>query len=430
MNHPLFALIDCNNFFASCEQVFRPDLQGKPLVVLSGNDGCVVARSTEARALGIPMGAPAFKYKPLFKEYGVIEFSANFHLYGDISRRITELLTSITPRLEVYSIDESFLDISQLAIEDPAAWGKVLRDKIHQWVGIPISIGIGPSKTLVKLASEHAKRTPALGGVVELNSEEKIQEFLELTPVEDVWGIGRKFAPRLRARGIATAAALAQLEPWQGRQLLGSVHGERLIRELRGQSCWPLQKPHTEQKMISVTRTFGQDVTEQHAVEAALAHFAARASQRLRASGQHATRLSIFATTDRHKPNYRYWHREIKLAQPTADTGYLISKACGLFQSIYETGVAYHRGGVLLSGFTPRDHLQTDYFSQQSIETFDRSRSRMAAIDALRARYGGSAVQYGTEQLARSWQHRASRRSPRYTTHWEELPTISRPRTG
>lgn len=424
-NQPFFALIDCNNFFASCEQVFRPDLQGKPIVVLSSNDGCVVARSQEARALGIPMGAPAFKYKQLFTEYGVHQFSANFHLYGDISRRITELLTGITPRLEVYSIDESFLDISQLEIADYARWGRIVRQQIGQWVGIPISIGIGPSKTLVKLASEHAKREPSHGGVVVLKTEQDIQEFLVKTPIEDIWGVGRKYAPRLRAQGIGTAAELATLEPWQGRRLLSSVHGERLIRELRGQSCYPLERTHKDQKIISVTRTFGHDVSEQHSIEAALAHFTARASQKLRDSHQQATTLSIFATSDRHKPGYRYWHREAKFPHPTADTGELISVACRLFADIFDPAATYHRAGILLAGLQPAGYHQIDYFDRSVGYAAARSQARMAAIDSLRSRFGSNSVQYATEALSKDWQPRLGKRSPAYTTQWDELPLLS-----
>ncbi|MGI9027605.1 MAG: Y-family DNA polymerase [Candidatus Saccharimonadales bacterium] len=421
----LFALIDCNNFFASCEQVFRPGLAGNPLVVLSRNDGCVVARSAEARALNIPMAAPAFKYKELFKQHNVIQFSANFELYGDISRRITEILTSVTPRLEVYSIDESFLDISQLDIADYTKWAEQLRATIFQWVGMQVSIGIAPTKTLAKLGSSLAKRDATLSGVLYLNSPATTEKYLQRSRVEDIWGIGRKLGPRLRANGIATALDVARLSPTQGRQVLGSVHGERLVRELNNQSCYLLESLHSDQKMISTSRTFGRDTDQQGVVESALASFVASASQRLRASNRAATRLSIFVCSDRHKPGYRRWGKELILDQPTADTGHLIKLACDLFASIYEPGAQYHRGGVLLSGFVSNSELQTDLLGYRDAKAFDQSKQRMEAIDALQARYGAQAMYYASEKLAPQWRPRVNIRSPRYTTRWEELPTVT-----
>ncbi len=424
MPQPLFALIDCNNFFASCEQVFRPDLADKPLVVLSCNDGCIVARSAEARALNIPMGAPAFKYKDVFRQHRVTQFSANFELYGDLSRRITEILTSITPRLEVYSIDELFLDISQLDITDYAKWALQLRTTLGSWVGVPVSIGIAPTKTLAKLAAERAKKDLLLGGAVILRTTETREKHLQQTPVEDIWGIGRKLGPRLRTLGVATALDVARLNPAQGRALLNSVNGERLVRELGGQCCYPLERVHTEQKMISASRTFGHDTDQLHVVESALASFVARASQRLRVSNRAATRLSIFLNTNRHKPGFRKWGQEYVLSQPTADTGTLIRLANELFTTMYQTGVQYHRAGVILSGFVSNSELQTDLLGHRDVKAFDRSRERMQAVDQLQARYGRQVMYYATEKLAPQWQSRVNIRSPRYTTSWEELPAV------
>lgn len=425
MPQPLFALIDCNNFFASCEQVFRPDLAGKPLVVLSCNDGCVIARSAKARTLGIPMAAPAFKYKEVFRQHGIIQFSANFELYGDISRRITEILTSVTPRIEVYSIDESFLDISQLDIRDHTDWARRLREVIGRWIGVPVSIGIAPTKTLAKLAGGRAKKDPLLNGVLSLEGTASREEYLRQTPVEDIWGIGRQLAPRLRAIGIGSALDIANLPTAQGRVAIGSVHGERLIRELNGQCCYPLEQLHTGQKIISASRTFGRDTNQASAVKSALASFTARASQRLRTSGRATTRLRIFVSTNRHKPGYQSWSRELDLNQPTADTGTLIRLATELFDSIYQPGVMYHRGMVLLSGFVSNTELQTDLLGHRDAAAFDRSRGRMQAVDTLHARYGKQVVCYATEKLAPQWQPRGNIRSPRYTTCWEELPAVT-----
>lgn len=428
-NQPLFALIDCNNFFASCEQVFRPGLAGKPVVVLSSNDGCVVARSAEVKALGIPMAAPAFKYRDIFKKHGVIQFSANFELYGDISRRITEILTSITPRLEVYSIDESFLDISQLDIPDYESWAKQLRQTIYDWVGVGVSIGVASSKTLAKLASERAKKDQSLQGVCVAVDTASKEWCLVNSRIEDIWGVGRKLGPRLRAIGIASALDVARLSPLQGRKILGSVNGERLVRELNGQCCLPLEQLHSEQKMISATRTFGHDTDKVSDVEAALASFVARATQRLRASHRVASRMVVFVSTDKHKPGFRRWARELILEEPTADTGHLTALACQTFQQIYEPGTLYHRGGVLLTNFSEDSELQVDLFGYRDPERFTRSRNRMRAIDRIHSRYGSKRIiQYATERLGQDWQPRAIIRSPRYTTSWEDLPKVLTPR--
>jgi DNA polymerase V len=420
----MFALIDCNNFFVSCEQIFRPDLAGKPVVVLSSNDGCAIARSPEAKALGIKMAAPAFKYQDVFKKNNVIQFSANFELYGDISRRITEILTSITPRLEVYSIDESFLDISQLDIADYAQWAQTVRKKIKQWVGVTVSIGVAPTKTLAKLASERAKQSKELNGVLVLSEKEQWQHYLQQTPLEDIWGVGWRMAPRLRANGISTAQDIARLHPTQGRKLFGSVNGERLVRELQGQSCLPLERIHKEQKMISATRTFGRDTSEAHVVEAALASFVARAASRLRSQNSLTNRLNVFLASDRHKPEYRKWSREVRLTQPTADTGYLTALANQLFSEMYESNALYHRGGVLLSDFSPDASLQTDILGTRDTDAFDASKRRMKAIDSLHQKYDKRIVRYASEDLAISWEPKRNIRSPRYTTSWDELPQI------
>jgi DNA polymerase V len=423
MSQALFALIDCNNFFVSCEQIFRPDLHNKPVVVLSSNDGCVVARSAEARALGIPMAAPAFKYKQVFKDNQVIQFSANFELYGDISRRITEILTTITPRLEVYSIDESFLDISQLDIANHDQWAKLVRRKIFEWAGINVSIGIAPTKTLAKLASERAKQDPNLGGTLYIHKT-NWQHHLSKVPLEDVWGIGRRLAPRLRAYGLATALDIASLTPEQGRHLFSSVHGERMVRELNMQSCLPLEGIKIGQHSISATRTFGSDTNKSHDIESALATFAVRAGQRLRAHNMRAKQLGIFLTTDRHKPNYQKWSAQLKLSQATADTGELIHIANSLFTKLYQPRAQYHRGGILIYDLEPDKALQTDVFGIVNIQKYKQSKNRMNAIDQLNNKYGRRVVRFGSEDLARSWQPRRRISSPRYTTSWHELPKV------
>lgn len=423
MNAPVFALIDCNNFFVSCEKVFRPDLEGKPVVVLSSNDGCAVARSNEAKALGIAMAAPAFKYRDLFKQHNVVQFSANFDLYGDMSRRITELLTTITPRIEIYSVDESFLDLSQLPIQDYTAWAQGVREAIWRWTGIPVSIGIAPTKTLAKLASERAKKDPELNGTLSFMDmpQQVAAQQLHAVPVADVWGIGWRLTPKMRAEGISTAYQLSQLRPQRAQQLMG-IKGRQLIAELNGVSCYPLGLEERLPKSIARTRTFGEDTNQSVVVESALASFAAQAAFRLRRSGQLTRRAALFATTNKHKPGYRRWSREVVYDVPTADTSRIISDLIGLWHQLYKPQQSYHRAGVLLYDFAPSRFVQTDLMGYIDIPLHDAATRRMQAVDTLNERFGKRTIRNATELLAQTWRPRYNLRSPRYTTHPGELP--------
>lgn len=422
----IFALVDCNNFFVSCERLFRPDLADKPVVVLSSNDGCAVSRSNEAKHLGIPMGAPAFKYRQLFKQHGVVQFSANFELYGDISKRITQLLTSVTPMIEVYSVDESFLDLSQLSIADYDAWGREVAARINRYVGVPVSIGIAPTKTLAKLASDRAKKIESLRGALYIEpGSEVYRSHTEALPIEDIWGVGRRQAPKLRAYGVTNAAELADLPPRLARQLLGGVRGEQLARELQGTSCLPIELETRVAKSISRTRTFGQDTMELRDLESAIVGFTARAAYRLRHSGQVAQKAGLFLTSSRHKPDYRRWSRETRLDPPTSDTGRLASRLVGLLGELYMKDIEYHRAGVLLYDFIPADQLQSDILGIRDFHDVARSRSRMRAVDDVNSRYGRQSLHYASEDLSRNWQPRRRLQSPRYTSQWDELPVAT-----
>lgn len=426
MKSSIFALVDCNNFFVSCERIFRPDLEGKPVVVLSSNDGCVVARSNEAKALGIPMAAPAFKYRQIFKDNQVVQFSANFDLYGDISRRITEILTTITPHIEIYSVDESFLDLSELNIPDFTAWGLKVRQSILQWVGVPVSIGIAPTKTLAKLASERAKKAPEYRGVLNFQGL-ALQDWkydLEAVPVQDVWGIGWRLAPKMRAEGILNAYELAQLRPRRAQQLRG-IPGRQLIAELNGLSCYPLDRIGKLRKSIARTRTFGEDTNNLYALEAAIASFATQAAFRLRTSRQLTRRAAIFLTTNKHKPGYQSWSREVAFTVPTADTGQLISVLIHELGKIYKQNYYYHRAGVMLWDFAPAHQLQTDLLGMVNVDAHSKSIDRMNAIDLLNEQFGKRTIHFAAEDLGSTWKPKYNLRSPRYTTVLDELPTVS-----
>lgn len=382
-----------------------------------------MARSNEAKALGIRMGSPAFELRELCRQHNVTQFSANFALYGDIARRITDVMAAAAPRIETYSIDESFVDLSLLADTDPAAWARRLRAKILREIGVPVSIGIAPSKTLAKLASEIAKVDTSHGGVLLIDPAVKTtyEQYLQQTDVRDIWGVGRKLAPRLRAAGVSNALRLAQLAPRHATQLLG-IQGRRIGEELRGVSCIPFEHVGKVQQSIMRGRTFGEDTHDGYVIEAAIASLGARAAAHLRASGQVAARATLLLETNRHKPGYRRWHETVTFAMPTQDTGAILAALHDRFCHIYSERQAYHRLNILLTDLSSYDQLQTDVFGAVQPATYDRQHRRMQAIDAINQRFGKDHVYFAAD-LSRAWQPRRKLQSPAYTTDWDALPT-------
>jgi len=419
----VFALVDCNNFFVSCERLFRPDLEGKPVVVLSSNDGCVVARSNEAKALGIPMGAPAFQYKELFRQHKVVTFSANFEIYGDVSKRITALLMTMTPKIEIYSVDESFLDISTLPIKDYAAWGRAVRESILKNIGVPVSIGIAPSKTLAKLGADIAKTVPSYGGAVDwINASEDWEErALASMPIKEIWGVGWRLEPKLKAEGISTALHLAQMRPQRAQQMMG-IRGRQMVAELNGTSCFPLEREHKPAQSIMRGRTFGEDTNQLHVLESAVASMATRAAFALRREGLLARRIGLMTETNRHKPGYRRWAPELKLTQPTNDTGLIITLLIQKLKEIFSSNQQYHRLCVFLYDLIPEDALQTDILGAVNPAAHDKAAKRMQAVDQINQKHGRGKIYYAAEDLGRAWEPKHQIRSPRYVSNWDELP--------
>jgi DNA polymerase V len=420
---PVFALIDCNNFFVSCERLFRPDLEQKPTVVLSSNDGCVVARSNEAKQLGVPMGAPAFQHRYLFRQHGITQFSANFELYGNISKRITEILCQVTPRIEVYSVDESFLDLSELRISDYKVWAAELRERIRREVGIPVSIGIAPSKTLAKLGTELAKKHESHSGVFSFVGLDQTRwdEALHQTPIKDIWGIGRQLAPKMKAEGFSTALHIARMRPQYATQLMG-VRGRQLVSELNGEACHPLEQQGKIAQSILRSRTFGEDTHQAHVLEAAIASLGSSAAWQLRRHHLLAQRIGVFANTNRHKPGYRKWSREITLNTPTNDTGIIIGMLTQKIAEFFSTAHPYHRLGVFLYDLVPEDALQTDIFQVTNIQLHNKSAARMQAMDALNKKFGKGRVYFAAEDLSKTWKPKGGIRSPHYVSQWDDLP--------
>jgi DNA polymerase V len=417
----LFALIDCNNFYVSCERLFQPTLLGKAVVVLSNNDGCVIARSDEAKALGIPMGLPAFKLTEFFKEYPIEVYSSNYTLYGDLSARVMTTLTKWTPEVEVYSIDEAFLQFSPLPPDALTAYGQSIRATIQQWTGIPVSIGIGPTKTLAKLANRLAKRSPEAQGVVALISPSQIEATLATTPIEDIWGIGRGYTRRLHAHEIMTAIQLRDVTDRWVRQELGIV-GLRLVWELRGISCLPLALCPPPKQSLMVSRSFGRPITSLIEMREAVATYITRAAEKLRRHHVAAGVLTVFLMMNRFTEEPQYSNSvTVPLPVATQDTAELIKYALRGVEQLFLEGYRYQKAGVILTALVPGHQVQTHLFDHHDRE---RSKKLMAAIDTINTEWGTGTIRYAAVGLRPAWIMRCARRSPRYTTRWNELVEV------
>ena len=416
----MYALIDCNNFFVSCERLFRPDLEGKPVIVLSNNDGCFISRSAEAKALGLPMGAPVFKWKQELRLHDVVLLSANFELYGDISQRISEVLREVTPLVEVYSIDECFLDLSQLSIADHAQWAQHLQARVQREVGIPVSIGVAPTKTLAKVATTYAKTH---GGCFAVVDEAARQAMLRELPIEDIWGLGWRSAPRLREQGISTAEQLLSAsDGWLSGQFNSS--GMRMIRELRGEVCLSFGDHHEKRQTIMRSRSFGQRVRAYHLLENAVSSFAAQAAQRLRRQDSLAGIVEVaLSARDRGEARARtHLHTAVTLDEATADTARLISAALHGLGLIYDEQLLYDKAAVTLRDIHDRSTWQLSWLAEETRR--DERQQLMGMVDGLNKRFGKK-LYFASERGAdTTWQSKHERRSPRYTTEWSELPRL------
>jgi DNA polymerase V len=432
MEASMYALVDGNNFYVSCERVFRPSLNGRPVVVLSNNDGCAIARSNEAKALGIKMGAPWFQIRHMEETHGLVALSANFTLYGDMSDRMMSLAAGLGPTQEIYSIDESFIGLQGVR-GDLTKRSQAIRDRINQWVGIPCGVGIGQTKTLAKLANYIAKtaeRKPGsypaeLAQVCNLTAlpAQDLDDVLAATLVEEVWGVGRKIAAQLHEGGVHTVLDLARLDPATVRRRW-SVVLERTVRELQGMQCIDLDDAPAPKKEIACTRSFGHAVTELPPLVEAVSEFASRAAEKLRKQGSLASQLLVFCHTSPFRPGPRF-NRSIvvPLRRPTADTGKLVWAASAGMRRIYEPGYKMAKAGVMLLDLVPGGVLQ----GELDLEDEDhRDRTKlMVALDALNGRYGKGTVHVastGVDNQAQTWGMKQERRTPAYTTCWDDVP--------
>lgn len=410
---PLVALVDCNSFYASCEQVFRPDLTRKPVIVLSNNDGCVVARSAEAKSLGIAMGVPLFQIKPLVAKHNVAVFSSNYTLYGDMSRRVVQVLEKFSPQVENYSIDESFL---LLPTRDPHVVGAEIKKTVKQWTGIPVSVGIANTKTLAKLANHLAKKDPT--GVRLLNCDDSILDEIE---VQEVWGIGPACARKLRVAGIQTVARLRDADDDFIQRSL-SIVGLRLVYELRGISCLSLEMVREPKKGMCVSRSFGAPVTTLEELTQAVATFAASIGQKLRSQHSLAATMSVFISTNSFADEPQcHRQRSFRLRVPSAAGNELIHWTTQVAEQLFCAGYRFKKAGVLATEIVSDSARQQNLFYRPPISRDDQVSSLM---DKINRQFGRQTVRYAAEGIKTGWSPRFDSRSPRYTTNWDELAEV------
>ncbi|MBS1509774.1 MAG: Y-family DNA polymerase [Bacteroidetes bacterium] len=424
------AIVDCNNFYCSCERLFKPHLDHQPVVVLSNNDGCIISRSDEAKKLGVAMAGPYFKAKPLIEKYNVATFSSNYNLYGDLSWRVMETLRVLlgANNVEVYSVDEAFLNLEGFEKENMEELGLHIRKTVEDWTGIKVSVGIAPTKVLSKVANHLAKKNKqATQCVVVLDTKEKITEALHKTPVEEVWGVGGQYASKLKyGWNIHTALELSTLSTEFGHKFLGGVVGVRLIKELRGEPTKEIDKQLTTKKMIATTRMFGSPVTDIADIREAVATYTSRAAEKLRRQFSAADTVSVFvvpkeeshSTYFRHGPNIG---SSVTLPVATSSTHELIKPAVQLVDDLFEDGRIYKKAGVMLSGIVPDTSIQSDLFVP---EKKNNGRMLMEMIDNINFSQRDDVLKFASSGTTRDWKMRMELRSPRYTTRWEELFTV------
>ncbi|MFN4144934.1 MAG: Y-family DNA polymerase [Runella sp.] len=418
----MFGLIDCNNFYVSCERVFDPKLHNKPTVVLSNNDGCVIARSNEAKALGVAMGVPVFQIKELIEKYQIEVFSSNYALYGDMSDRVMKTIAELVPDIEIYSIDEAFIDLHNLPFQDLDLLAQNIRQTVGQWTGIPITIGISPTKTLAKIANRFAKKNCKNEGYYIIETDFDAEKAMAATPVEDVWGVGRRYAKMLVKHGIHNALELANSnEAWIRSKM--SVVGVRMLRELKGEVCYQLDNQPAPKKGIIVSRSFGSPITHFDPLSEAVATFAARVGAKLRKQKSRTKLLHIFVHTNRFRtdlPQY-YNLKSIQLPVATNCSFTLVEYALKGLKMIYKEGYQYKKAGVMCSDISPQNQVQLSIFENCRFEIESKA---MEALDKLNQKMGRDTVRVLAQGFDRSWHLKQERRTRRYTTNWNELLVV------
>ncbi|HET9057789.1 MAG TPA: Y-family DNA polymerase [Chitinophagaceae bacterium] len=422
-----YAIVDCNSFYCSCERLFKPALWNRPVVVLSNNDGCIVSRTDEAKQLGIGMAAPYYQNKELIEKNDVAVFSSNYNLYGDLSMRVMDTLRCVAgeENVEVYSVDEAFVRLGNISGDQLEKTALYIRETVEQWTGIKVSVGVALSKVLSKVANRLSKKNKALTNcVMILDTEEKIQKALLKTPVNDIWGVGYRYAYKLKEQyAIYDAWQLRNMPVEWGRKNLGGVVGERLIKELNAIPCIEMKNPLEKKKMIATTRMFGKPVTELQFLKEAVATYISRAAEKLRRQFSAAKFIDVFVVTNdypgkQYQYNPQSKHQYITLPYATSFTNELLHYAVPLVEKLYKPGSHYLKAGVMLGGIVPDKSIQGNLFLSSTKNT---QRTLMEAVDNINFSQRDDVVKYAASGLTRNWKMRQEMRSGRYTTRWEEL---------
>ena len=421
----MFALIDCNNFYVSCERVFNPSLEKRPVVVLSNNDGCIIARSNEAKLLGIKMGTPFFKCRSLIDEHKVEVFSSNYALYGDLSQRVMSTLQHFTPELEIYSIDEAFLSLEGFRRALLTGYAQLIQKRVKQWTGMPVSIGVGPTKVLAKIANKLAKNHRGHNGILAILDHRRIDTMLDSVDVGEVWGIGRRYAAFLKKHAITTARDLKYAPDGWVKQHL-TVVGLRLVWELRGIPCIPLEEVPPPKKGIGSSRSFGRPVDNLPDLSEALSDYVSRAAEKLRTQKSIASFVHVHLSTNGFKDDPQYANTAtLKLPVPTAYTPQLVYFAREALKSIYRSGYRYQRVGVFMNGILHQDRVQGNLFLTERCEGHPGlQRKLMNTVDCINKKWGGNTIQCAASGVGKGWKMRQRAKSPNYTTRWKELPVV------
>jgi len=422
---PLLALVDCNNFYVSCERVFRPDLIGKPVAVLSNNDGCIVARSQEVKDLGIKMGVPLFQIQQLVNQHQIKLFSSNYALYADMSSRVMSTLEEFAPNLEVYSIDEAFLDLTGVCHKDPIAYGHRIRKSVFRATGIPVCVGMGPTKTLAKLANFAAKKWKKAGGVLDLSDQVRREKLMRIVPVGEVWGIGSRTTAKLNQIGINTVWDLA-IQPGKRIQSQFNIVVARTVLELNGIPCLELEEIVPDKQQIVCSRSFSRRLTVYKELSAALAEFCSRAAEKLRKQHSVTGCITVFIRTNPFNPHEPQYQRaaSAKLDTATQDTRVLITTANRLLEQIYQPGYGYHKAGMQLSRLQPENIPgQIDLFDFSDNGSPTENRQLMKVVDQINRRFP-KAISIATTGFDKTWKPKVEWVSQRYTTDWGELVCV------
>ncbi len=413
----MFALVDCNSFYCSCEQVFNPKLKGKPVIVLSNNDGVTISRSDEAKNIGIKMGAPLHLIKQLVKAYNVNVFSSNYTLYGDLSARVMDILSQLAPELEIYSIDEAFLNLD--GMRDLPSYGLRVHSTIMQWTGIPTCVGIGPTKVLAKIANHVAKKQKKVSPVFDLSRKDVQDQILASFPVADIWGVGTKSAAKLNALGIFTARELRDADLDLIQKHL-TIVGRKIACEIGGISCLPLELIANDKKQIISSRSFGRPVFKSDELEEAVANYTSRAAEKLRDQNSVCGQLRVFVHTNRFKEVKQYYnHASIKISPPTASTSSLAKAAYLALGKIFKQGIEYKKAGIILSDIEKSDKIQFSLFDLQ--ENYFKEEKTMKIMDQINGAFGSGTIKLASCGTSTPWKMNSQFRSPCYTTRWDDL---------